>query len=131
MTIANYCILAACALPIVCAGLAKSGSFGRPRREGGYDNHDPRAWLANLTGRKARANAAQANSFEALPLFIAGVLVAQQMGAPQASVDALAMGFFAARVAYIAAYLADRANLRSAIWFVGVGCSVALFFSAR
>ncbi|WP_310389075.1 MAPEG family protein [Roseateles sp.] len=131
MTIANYCMLVACALPVVCAGLAKSGGFGRPRRDGGYDNHNPRAWLAQQTGRQARANAAQANSFEALPLFIAGVLVAQQMAAPQGLVDALALGFVAARVAYIAAYLADKAALRSVIWFAGVICSVALFFSAR
>ncbi len=130
MTIANYCILVACALPIVCAGLAKSGGFGRPRREGGYDNHNPRAWLAQLSGRQARANAAQANSFEALPLFIAGVLVAQQMGAQQGLVDALALGFVAARCAYIAAYMADKAALRSVIWSLGVICSVALFFSA-
>ncbi|MBT9491620.1 MAG: MAPEG family protein [Paucibacter sp.] len=131
MTIANYCMLVACALPIVCAGLAKSGGFGRPRRDGGYDNHNPRAWLAQQTGRQARANAAQANSFEALPLFIAGVLVAQQMAAPQDLVDALALGFVVARLAYIAAYLADKAALRSVIWFAGVLCSVALFFSAR
>lgn len=131
MTIANYCILVACALPIVCAGLAKSNGFGRPRREGGYDNHNPRAWLAQQTGRQARANAAQANSFEALPLFIAGVLVAQQMAAPQGLVDGLATGFVLARLAYIAAYLADKPALRSAVWFAGVICSVALFFSAR
>ncbi|MFY7866059.1 MAPEG family protein [Roseateles sp.] len=130
MTIAHYCIIVACLLPIVCAGLAKSGGFGRPRREGGYDNHNPRAWLAQQSGRQARANAAQANSFEALPLFIAGVLVAQQLQAPQEWVNALAMGFIAARVAYIAAYLADFATLRSGLWFLGMGCSVALFFSA-
>jgi uncharacterized MAPEG superfamily protein len=130
MTIAHFCIIAACMLPIVCAGLAKSSGFGRSRREGGYDNHDPRAWLAKQSGRQARANAAQANSFEALPLFIAGVLVAHQLQAPQGLVDGLALGFIAARVAYIAAYLADKASLRSAIWFVGVACSVGLFFSA-
>ncbi len=130
MTIANFCIIVACMLPIVCAGLAKSSGFGRPRREGGYDNHDPRAWLAKQSGRQARANAAQANSFEALPLFIAGVLVAQQLHAPQARVDGLALGFIAARLAYIAAYLGDKPSLRSAIWFLGVACSVGLFFSA-
>ncbi|MEJ6006788.1 MAPEG family protein [Paucibacter sp. AS339] len=131
MTVAHYCIIVACLLPIVCAGLAKSGGFGRPRREGGFDNHNPRAWLAQLTGRQARANAAQANSFEALPLFIAGVLVAHQLQAPQGLVNGLALGFVAARIGYIAAYLADQAKLRSAIWFVGMACSIGLFFSAR
>ena len=73
-TLANTCILIACLLPIVCAGIAKSTGFGKKRRDGGYDNHDPRAWAAKQTGRTARANNAQANGFEALPLFIAGVL---------------------------------------------------------
>lgn len=131
MTVAYFCIIVACALPVVCAGLAKSGGFGRPRREGGFDNHDPRAWLARQTGWQARANAAQTNSFEALPLFIAGVLVAQQLQATQARIDALALGFIAARLAYIAAYLADYPRLRSTVWTIGVICSVALFFSAR
>lgn len=127
-TLANLCILAACALPIVCAGIAKSTGWGKKRRDGGYDNHDPRAWLAQQSGRAARANAAQANGFEALPLFIAGVLIAQQSGANQGTVDALAAGFVAARVAYIACYLADQQMARSLIWTVGVGLSVALFF---
>ncbi|TDP74267.1 MAPEG family protein [Roseateles toxinivorans] len=130
MTLANYCIIVAGLLPIVCAGIAKSKGFGKRRRDGGFDNHNPRAWLANLSGWQARANAAQANSFEALPLFIAGVLVAQQMQAPQGRVDALALAFVAARLAFIALYLADKASLRSLAWTIGVGCSVALFFSA-
>lgn len=127
-TIANLCLLAACALPIVCVAVAKKPGFGKRRRDGGYDNHDPRAWLARQTGLQARANAAQANSFEALPLFIAGVLVAQQQGAAQATVNALALAFVAARVAYIGCYLADVEKARSLVWVVGVGLSAALFF---
>jgi len=128
MTLAHYCIIVASLLPIACAGLAKSKGFGRPRREGGFDNHDPRAWLARQQGWQARANAAQANSFEALPLFIAGVLVAQQLQAPAARIDALALAFIAARLVYIGLYLADKPYPRSAVWCVGVACSVALFF---
>lgn len=127
-TVANLCMLAACVLPIVAAGIAKSGGWGKSRREGGYDNHDPRAWLAKQTGRAARANNAQANSFEALPLFIAGVLVAQQTQAPQATVDALAMGFVAARVVYIGLYVADVHLWRSVVWTLGFALSAALFF---
>ncbi|MDT8998451.1 MAPEG family protein [Paucibacter sp. APW11] len=129
MTLANYCLIAACLLPIVCAGLAKSRGFGKPRREGGFDNRDPRAWLARQQGWQARANAAQANSFEALPLFIAGVLAAQQMQAAQARIDLLALAFITLRLAYIACYLADKASLRSVVWAAGVACSVALFFA--
>ena len=34
--------------------------------------------------------------------------------------------FIAARVAYIGAYLADRATLRSLIWVIGLGLSITL-----
>jgi len=99
MTISHACILLACLLPIACAGIAKSRGFGKPRREGGYDNHNPRAWLEQLQGFQARANAAQYNSFEALPVFIAGVLIAEHSGAAQATVDALAVAFILCRLA--------------------------------
>ena len=128
MTLANTCIIVAALLPIVCAGLAKSRGFGQRRRDGGYDNQQPRAWLANLSGWQARANAAQANSFEALPLFIAGVLAAQQMQAPQDRVDALACAFIGLRIVYIALYVGDKAALRSLVWSAALACSIGLFF---
>ena len=129
MTIAEISILVACLLPIACAGVAKSKGFGRPRREGGFDNHSPRLWLAGLQGWQARANAAQQNSFEALPIFIAGVLVAERMQASQSLIDGLAIAFLAARVGYIGAYLADHANLRSVLWALGLACCIAMFFA--
>lgn len=129
MTLANYCIIVAALLPIVCAGLAKSKGFGKRRRDGGFDNKEPRAWLGRQTGWQARANAAQANGFEALPLFIAGVLAAQQMQLDQSRIDLLAMSFIGLRVAFIALYLADLASLRSLVWVAGIGVSVALFFA--
>jgi uncharacterized MAPEG superfamily protein len=128
MTIAQLCLLVACVLPIVCAGLAKSKGFGKRRRDGGFDNHAPREWLARLQGWQARANAAQANSWEALPVFVAGLFVAHQHQAAQATVDALAAGFIAARLAFIGLYLADQAWLRSVVWVAGLAACVALFF---
>ena len=130
MKLAYLCILLACLLPIVCAGIAKSGSFGRPRSQGGYDNHDPRAWLARQQGHRARANAAQANSFEALPALIAGVLVAQQAGVAAATINALALTFVALRVLYIGLYVADRAAARSIVWLLALGVCIALFVLA-
>lgn len=130
MQLAYLCVLIACLLPVVCAGIAKSGMIGKPLGEGGYDNRDPRAWLARQAGFRARANAAQANSFEALPLFIAAVLSAIQMGAPAYWVQPLAVAFIALRVLYIAAYLADRDLLRTLCWLLAVACCVGLFFCA-
>lgn len=128
MTIAQLCLLAACLLPIGCAAIAKSRGFGKRRRDGGFDNSRPRDCLARQEGWQARANAAQANSWEALPVFIAGLFVAGQHQAAQATVDALALGFVAARLAYIGLYLADRAWLRSLLWTAGMATCVALFF---
>lgn len=128
MTIANICLIAACLLPVITAGIGKSPAFGKPRREGGFDNAAPRAWAEKLTGWQARAMAAQNNGFEALPLFIAGVLAAQQNHAAQDRIDALAMAFIAIRVVYIALYLANKPPLRSAVWAVGVACCISLFF---
>jgi uncharacterized MAPEG superfamily protein len=128
MTIAQLCLLVACLLPIVCAGLAKSRGFGKPRREGGFDNHQPREWLARLQGWQARAHAAQANGWEALPIFVAGLFVAHQHQAAQGTVDALALAFVASRLAFISLYLADLASLRSLAWVAGLAASLALFF---
>lgn len=128
MTLAEACILIACLLPIACAGIAKSRGFGKRRQDGGFDNRNPRQWLAGLEGWQARAHAAQLNSFEALPIFIAGVLVAQRIGATQATVNALAVAFVLLRVGFIAAYLADRASVRSVLWVLALACSIALFF---
>ena len=129
MTLATVCVLIACLLPIVCAGIAKSPGFGKPRREGGFDNRNPRAWMAGLEGWQARANAAQQNSFETLPVFIAGVVLAQQAGADQALVDGLAIAFIVLRAGYIAAYLRDVATFRSLLWAAAMACCVGLFIS--
>jgi len=128
MTIAQICLLVACLLPYACAALAKSKGMGKSRREGGFDNHLPREWLAKQQGWQARANAAQGNGWEALPIFAAGLFVAHQHQAAQATVDALALGFIAARLAFIGLYLADLATPRSLAWLAGMAASVALFF---
>ncbi|WP_027995947.1 MAPEG family protein [Simplicispira psychrophila] len=127
-TIAYGTILVAALLPIVCAGLAKRGGFGQSPKDGGYDNHNPRAWLAHQDERSARANAAQANSFEALPFFIGAVIMAHQLGASQTLLDGLAVAFIALRVVYIALYVADRAAARSMVWAVALLLNIAIFF---
>ncbi len=128
MTIAYVCVLFAALMPIVCAGIAKGGSFTVPKAEGGFDNGDPRAWLARQSGYRARANAAQANCFEALPFFIGAVLIAHQLHARQGWVDALALAFIALRGVYIALYLADRPMARTAVWTLALFVCVALLF---
>jgi uncharacterized MAPEG superfamily protein len=108
-------------LPYVAAGIAKKG-FEQ------YDNCSPRQWLAKQTGFRARANAAQANLFESLPLFFAAVIIAQISHAPQSRIDLLALGFVLARIIYLICYVANWATARSIVWLLGMICVVSLFF---
>ena len=127
-TLAYWCVLAAALLPIACAGLAKAGMMGKPRREGGYDNTNPRNWLARQKDWRARANAAQANSFEALPLFMAAVIIAPQLGAHQARLDILAFMFVVLRILYIMMYVSDMATARSAVWATALLVNIGILF---
>ena len=122
-TLAYWCILVAALLPILCAGLAKAGN------KDGFDNHNPRAWLQKQSGWHARANAAQANTFEALPFFMAAVVIAHQLQAGQGLLDLLAVAFIALRLLYIALYVADLATLRSVVWGLALMVNIAILFS--
>jgi uncharacterized MAPEG superfamily protein len=128
-SVAYWCVLIAALLPLACTWLAKSGGLGKPRRQGGFDNADPRGWLARQTDWRARANAAQANSFEALPFFIGAVIIAHQLGAPQARLDILAVLFVTLRIIYIAMYVAGLPMVRSTIWAIGLLVNVAILFT--
>jgi uncharacterized MAPEG superfamily protein len=128
-TVAYWCVLMAALLPLGCAWLAKSPGFGKPRKQGGFDNHNPRAWLARQTDWQARANAAQANTFEALPFFIGAVIIAHQLGAGQTSLDILAVLFITLRIIYVAMYVADLPTVRSGIWTLALLVNVGILFS--
>lgn len=121
MTIAYFCVLIMGILPYVATGIAKKGWEG-------YDNGLPRQWLAKQTGFRARANAAQANLFESLPLFFAAVIIASISNAPQDRIDILAVGFVLARIAYLICYVANWSTARSIVWLIGIICVISLFF---
>jgi uncharacterized MAPEG superfamily protein len=120
MTFAFWTILAAGLLPTICAGIAKAGGKG-------FDNAAPRVWLERQTGWRLRADWAQRNHLEVFPLFAAAVIVAAITHAPQSWADALAVAFVLIRIAYSAAYILDRPNLRSLLWSCGLLCVIGLF----
>ena len=128
-TIAYWCVLVMAILPIVCTGIAKYGMFSKSRRDGGYDNNNPRAWLAKQTDWRARANAAQANTFEALPFFFAAVIIAHQLQARQTMVDILAFMFVVLRVAYVLMYVADMVKTRSVIWAAALLINISILLA--
>lgn len=127
MSIALWCVLVAGLLPIVTTGIAKAtGSGGDMRR---FDNANPRDWLAKLDGRAKRAHAAHLNGFEAFPLFAVAVIVAEMKGGAPGLVNMLAITFVAARLAFVWAYLEDKATIRSVVWAIGFFSAIAIFLT--
>ncbi|MBK0064680.1 MULTISPECIES: MAPEG family protein [unclassified Acinetobacter] len=116
-----YLILAACLLPYVFTIIAKlSGGFKAK------DNQNPRQFLAQSTGIAARANAAQQNSFESLPLFIAAILMAEYMVIPQNIIMTFGLAYLVLRILYGICYLINWATLRSIIWLLSMLCPISL-----
>ena len=109
-------------MPLVAVGIAKAGGER-------YNNRHPRVWLGKQQGYRARAAAAESNSFEAFPFFAAAVIIAHLTQAPQGRLDLLAVGFVLARIAYVICYLADWHWARSLVWFVGYVACIAIFLS--
>lgn len=128
-TVAYWCVLVAALLPIACAGIAKYGMMGTPKKQGGFDNNNPRGWLARQTDWRARANAAQANTFEALPFFFAAVIIAHQLQAGQTRLDILAFMFVVLRIGYILMYIADMATTRTVVWSLALLVNVLILFA--
>lgn len=124
LQLSHWCLIAAALLPFVAALVSKAGAF-RPS-----DNQAPRSWAAQQSGWRARGIAAQANSFEGLPLFVAAVLAAQQWGANPDCVGLLALSYVLLRVAYIALYLYGAGAARSAVWMLALLANLAIFFVA-
>ncbi|MCY1509058.1 MAPEG family protein [compost metagenome] len=125
LTVAYWCVFIACGLPYLAAWIAKAGNFGP------HDNVQPRDWAAKQSGWRARANSAQANSFEGLPFFIGAVLIAHQLGVAQARLDMLAVAYVVLRVIYLALYIRGAPSARSAVWALAFLVNIAILFLAR
>ena len=123
MTIAEWCLFAAVLLFLLTIAPLKPLGW----RE--FDNarpRDPEFWSTPL---RQRALGAHQNGIETFPFFAVAVLLAEFRHVPQGTIDALAIAFVLARIAFVAMYLANYAWTRTAIWNVGFAVNVALFFS--
>ena len=120
MSVAYWCVLVAAVLPYVTVGIAKLG--------GTYDNADPRR-PGLYVGVASRADGAHKNGLEVFPFFAVAILVASAANSAAASalLNAMALAWVALRLAYIAAYLADLALLRSLVWIAGWFITIAIF----
>ncbi|ASP35558.1 MAPEG family protein [Labrenzia sp. VG12] len=122
MPIALWCVLVAAILPILSAfpaKLDKRFNNARPR--------DPNYWSE---GFRARAQGAQANGFEAFPLFAVAVFVGLSQGGDPEWIDRLAVLFVLLRLIYVFCYWMDRATPRSISWFAGFLTCMGLFTSS-
>ena len=129
MTIAYWCVLGAILLPYICFGIARNrgrGPDGRRLR----DNDNPRDFPNRIDGLAKRAWDAHLNGFESLPGFAAAVIIAHLVEAPQSQIDALAVAWLVARLAYVAFYLTGRSSARTAAQVVSLLCVIGLFVVA-
>lgn len=109
-------------LPFVCAIIAKM--------VGGFrfaDNAQPRAFLAKTEGLSARIHAAQLNSFEGLPIFLAAVLMALYAFVPVHIINQLAGVYIASRLLFIISYAMNLSMVRSVSWAIGIVACLLLF----
>lgn len=125
MAIAYWCVLIAALLPYVWVFVAKTGAPG-------YNNRNPRAWVAKQTDnyKVQRANAAHLNAFEAFAPFAAGVVMAQLAGVDPERIAFLAIAFIVFRVLHGAFYMADAQLMRSLAWLGGFACVLVLLVMA-
>ncbi|RYD96280.1 MAG: hypothetical protein EOP50_06820 [Sphingobacteriales bacterium] len=124
MSIAYWCILIAAVLPYFWVALAKGSAPG-------YNNKDPRGWVAKQDSYRVRnAHAAHLNAFEAFPAFAAAVLMAQFAGIDPGRISALAIAFVVLRVLHGIFYLTAIPRLRSLAWLGGFVCVAALMVPA-
>jgi uncharacterized MAPEG superfamily protein len=124
MTTPFLCVLAALVLIFVPRMFVAAAQAKQPE---GYDNRNPRAQQAKLTGLGARAQAAHQNSLEGFAPFAAAVIIAHLAGADPAWSSILACGYVVSRVAYLALYLGDVPAARSLVWIIGTGFVIGLF----
>ena len=121
MTITAWCVLVVLLAPYFLSLAARS----KVSRSKYVD--DPRAYSDSLTGWHRRAHLAHLNAFEAVPGFVAGVMVAEFAHAPRTYVDALALAFVVFRALHAACYIGNKPMLRSHAWRLGIVCVIGLF----
>lgn len=122
---ALWAMVVASLLPVTLAMLAKV--FGDFKLA---DNAHPRDFLQQITGAAARANAAQKNSYETLPVFLVAVLAAMLFFVPQSIINTLAWLYVLIRIGYCVAYITNLPMFRSILWVLSIICCIMLFYLA-
>ena len=124
MTIAYWCVLVIIVLPYIWVFIARLPTFSLQA------NLVPRPTAEALSGYQQRFYWAHLNALEAVAPFAAVVIIAHQLHAAQESIDMLALGFVALRIAHAAAYASNLGILRSLVFIAATVCLVAIFITA-
>lgn len=120
-------ILVCLLLAIVLTILSKFPVAFAQVKQGSYDNANPRAQQAQLTGFGARALAGHKNAFESLLFFAIAALVVIATGKVNAIAEQSAIIYLISRLFYHILYLLNWDKLRSFAWFVGIVAVFTLF----
>ena len=122
---AIWAMVAASLLPWLVSIVAKASGGFKVR-----NNAHPRDFFQNATGMAARANAAQQNSYETLPIFLAAVLTAMLFFVPQSIINILAWLYVLIRIGFCVAYITNLSMFRSILWALSMACCLMLFYLA-
>jgi uncharacterized MAPEG superfamily protein len=106
------------------ATVAPAKALGRAE----FNNGAPRDQRFYEHPVRSRALGAHLNGIETFPFFAAAVLLAEFRNAPQSWIDGLALGFVAARIAFVFAYVGDKPTARSVLWNVAFAFNLGIFF---
>ena len=120
--ISFWCIFFAGILPIICAGISKFKQ--------GYDNDNPRKWLASQSGFRERANSAQQNSWESFIWVSVALTLAITFSTEQMDfVNLMSILYVFLRILYVLFYVVGFSNLRTISWLGAQGCVFGILFS--
>ena len=122
---AIWAMVVASLLPWVMSIIAKASGGFKLR-----NNAHPRDFFQHTTGMAARANAAQQNSYETLPIFLAAVLTAMLFFVPQSIINILAWLYVLIRIGFCVAYITNLSTFRSILWTLSMACCLMLFYLA-
>lgn len=122
MTTLVVCALLAVLMPYfakvpVAVAMAKLGQ---------YDNKHPRSQQAKLTGFGARTLAAHQNCFESLAVFAVAIAVVFGTNSVNAITETLAVTHIVSRILYCIFYWLNLDIIRSLVWFIGLGTTIAM-----
>ena len=127
MTIPFWCLMISCILPLPLSWIT---AYYRYKQLGKIDNKHPRTQYTRLEGAGARAYAAHQNSWEALIVLAAAVIVAHLCNSDIEKSAIASEIFIVARLIYAVAYITNIDTIRSISYVVGYGCCMYLFYLA-